>query len=640
MSRAVAFTIALFLAVLPSSKIRAALVQETVDLPVTAADARGGIVRQSIKVTILRDDTRERAPFAIINHGRSTDPVLRRTVTSARMGPVARYLVEKGFVVLVPIRIGYGASGGRDIESSGTCDNKTYTPAYEAAARQSLAVIAHAKSLPYVASDRGIVMGTSFGGTTAIGIAAKQVPGVLAAMNFAGGGGGRPQTYPDDPCGPERMRALFAAYGATARIPTLWLYSENDRFWGRTWPREWFKAFVDRGGKGEFVKLPVYKSDGHPIFTGNPEAWKPAFEAFVERCCAQKLKSVTPSPASAPRIGPEVFTQTLERWANKHKVSRAVIVVRRDGGVVHKGAIGGADPDAPVLLASLSKAITGACAATLIRQRKLGLEWPLSRTLARFFAAHGMPADPRVPRITIAQLLAHRAGFAGATDGEDPSTRSVLNTYLKEHSTREAPKADYLRLMLQQPLLRDPGATFAYSNAGYLLLGAVIEEATGRSYEDYCRDAVLTPAGAYGELDRTWTVMGAYGGWHMRGADYLAFFDTFDTTRAVHGEAIRDWMLEPEGKTFGTAKPPSWYGPGLRLRDQGRGLEYSHTGSWRRQLSPDALGPRNVETSTLAVRMADGTSWFVHSLPLVLDGARNELDRELVRVHPSVQAWK
>jgi CubicO group peptidase (beta-lactamase class C family) len=46
-------------------------------------------------------------------------------------------------------------------------------------------------------------------------------------------------------------------------------------------------------------------------------------------------------------------------------------------------------------------------------------------------------------------------------------------------------------MVLGPELVRDPGKEFAYSNAGYLALGAVIEEATGQSYESYCRDAVL-----------------------------------------------------------------------------------------------------------------------------------------------------
>jgi hypothetical protein len=53
----------------------------------------------------------------------------------------------------------------------------------------------------------------------------------------------------------------------------------------------------------------------------------------------------------------------------------------------------------------------------------------------------------------------------------------------------------------------------------------------------------------------------------------------------------------------------------------------------------DSDGPLSANTSTLALRIADGTSWFVHSTPVLLGGARAELDRELIRAHDTVR-WK
>jgi pimeloyl-ACP methyl ester carboxylesterase len=64
-------------------------------------------------------------------------------------------------------------------------------------------------------------------------------------------------------------------------MPTLWLYSENDRYFGNTLPRQWFDGFVAAGGGGRFVRLPPYPDNGHLIFEGNPDAWKPAVEAFL-----------------------------------------------------------------------------------------------------------------------------------------------------------------------------------------------------------------------------------------------------------------------------------------------------------------------------------------------------------------------
>ena len=278
--------------------LAAKLVETTVEVPVEVRDAQGQIVRQPIKVTIFRDDARPRAPFMILNHGRSAKADQRAGVKPAQYAANARYFVSRGYAVFMPVRIGYGASGGPDVENSGPCAAKSYRRVYEAGTTQSLSVIEYAKAQPYVDPARGIVVGQSFGGTIAIALAARNVPGVLAGVNFAGGGGGRPDTHPEQPCSVERMTQLFASYGATARIPTLWVYSRNDKFWGPEFPRVWHKAFTDRGGTGEFVSLPEYKSDGHPSFTGAPEAWKPAFEAFLKSCCTEGKRAAAPEAAS------------------------------------------------------------------------------------------------------------------------------------------------------------------------------------------------------------------------------------------------------------------------------------------------------------------------------------------------------
>src|SRR5439155_2313105 len=97
----------------------------------------------------------------------------------------------------------------------------------------------------------------------------------------------------------------------------------------------------------------------------------------------------------------DAFGDALKEWAAKEKVTRAFVVVRRGGKVIFQYALGGLDPKQPVLLASLSKAITGTCIATLVRDGQLTLETPLSPALARFFAANGPPLDSRAPAITI-----------------------------------------------------------------------------------------------------------------------------------------------------------------------------------------------------------------------------------------------
>ena len=637
--------LSLLLGVLVSSAARAAIVEETARLPVEVVDAQGQRIRHTITLTIWRDDAVAKAPFLVLNHGRSGKEDVRKALGRARYTENSRYLVGLGYVVIVPTRMGYGVTSGPDVENSGACGTKRYEPAYEAGTEQTRQVIEFAKSRPYVDPSRGIVMGQSFGGTIAIAIAARNIPGILGAVNLAGGAGGRPESHPDQPCRPDFIAALFTSYGRTAKIPTLWLYSENDRYWGPELPRTWHKGFSDAGGTGTFVKLPPHGDDGHSTFTSNPAAWRPAFEEFLKSCCTAaalssgKVKAgAGVAPPAASSAAP--FTAAFKAWAERHGVRAATLLVRRKGQIVHEASHGGADPAAPVHLASLSKAITGACVASLIRDRKLALEMPIANALIRFFKTHGDPADPRAPAITVEQLLTHRSGLSGRDDGDDAATGSLLKTHLASFSPREARLAEYMKAVLQRPLVRDDGLRHSYSNANYLLLGAIIEEASGRPYEEYCRDVVLVPAGAKGMLDPAWRVMGPYGGWRLTGRDYLAFFETFDVAGGRLGADLHAWMLESENKTYGKAKSPSWYGPGVRLRREKEGIVVWHGGQWGRTLPADSIGPLSANFNTLAMRMPDGTSWFVWAIPSVSAEARTALDRELLAAYRKVQKWE
>lgn len=257
------------------------VVEERVTLNVTVRHSDLGEIQHPVVVTVFRDARRARSPFMVLGHGRAVTDRDRAALGRARYTDNSRYFVGLGFTVFVPTRIGYGVTGGPDIEESGPCNVKRYPPAYDAAAQLMQEVITHARSRPDIEAERGIVVGQSFGGATAITLAARNPSGVRAAVNFAGGGGGRPQTHPELPCAAESLRDMFASYGQTARMPTLWVYSENDRFFGNRLPQRWFDAFTQNGGSGRFVRLPAHGDDGHGSFTRNPDAWRPAFEAFL-----------------------------------------------------------------------------------------------------------------------------------------------------------------------------------------------------------------------------------------------------------------------------------------------------------------------------------------------------------------------
>jgi dienelactone hydrolase len=262
----------------------ARVVEEQFDLPVQVADSFGKTVSQPIKVTVFRDDAAPGPmPLIILNHGRPADAAGRAGFGRARYSDNARWFVEQGFVVAVPTRIGYGVSGDSDVEDSGGCADKRYAPGYAAAAQQTLAVLAAMRERTARVGQRAVVIGQSYGGMAAITVAALDPPGVVAAINFAGGGGGNPKTQPGQPCGTQRLERLYADYGGRARLPTLWVYTENDKYFGPTHPREWFDAFRSAGGNGEFIQFPPAGEDGHSLFTAFPATWRPSVAAFLAK---------------------------------------------------------------------------------------------------------------------------------------------------------------------------------------------------------------------------------------------------------------------------------------------------------------------------------------------------------------------
>lgn len=264
---------------------QAALQEEVIRLRAQVTNMYGSVVEQEFVVTVLTEDTTHHLlkPIAIVLHGRAADSVKRAAMGRATYKVNAQWLAEQGFLVAVPTRIGYGASGGNDVEDSGSCNRKNYPPAYQAAADQTLVVLKHLQQRTDVDKEKAVVMGQSFGGATAITLAAMNPSGLKAVVNFAGGGGGNPATHAGQPCAPSLLEQMFAKYGQTARIPSLWIYTENDQWMGAEYPVQWHRAFVKDGGVGEFVQLGPNGKDGHGLFTQAPDVWRPLVRRFFEQ---------------------------------------------------------------------------------------------------------------------------------------------------------------------------------------------------------------------------------------------------------------------------------------------------------------------------------------------------------------------
>lgn len=261
---------------------QAKLIEEIIKVPVKVTDFYGKVVEREVVVTVFYDDAQPKPyPVAIINHGRAPYPEQRAALGRSTSITNVRWLAGLGYLVAAPTRIGYGVTGGEDVEDTGDCNKKNYPPAYNAGADQTLQILSALRQRPDVLPDKGLVLGQSMGGSIAISTAAQNPPGIQATINFAGGGGGNPETHPGEPCRPDNLERMFGNYGKTAKVPTLWVYTDNDKWMGAKYPKQWFAAFKANGGVGEYLALPANGTDGHGVFTRDPAAWRPQVTAYL-----------------------------------------------------------------------------------------------------------------------------------------------------------------------------------------------------------------------------------------------------------------------------------------------------------------------------------------------------------------------
>jgi dienelactone hydrolase len=201
---------------------------------------------------------------------------------------VSDWLMGRGYLVALPLRRGYGATGGPWAESYGACSDPNYYRAGMASASDIGHVLAALQKRPDVRPGRALIVGSSAGGWGSIAIASTNPKGLLAVINFAGGRGGNQPGVGN--CGPQRLVEAAARFGRTSRIPSLWLYSTNDRSFEPRLSRQMFAAFINAGGVGQYVLLPSFGSDGHRIFASNRGIglWRPPVETFLSSLGARQ----------------------------------------------------------------------------------------------------------------------------------------------------------------------------------------------------------------------------------------------------------------------------------------------------------------------------------------------------------------
>jgi CubicO group peptidase (beta-lactamase class C family) len=196
---------------------------------------------------------------------------------------------------------------------------------------------------------------------------------------------------------------------------------------------------------------------------------------------AQAPASPVPQGELARRLG-----ATLDSLAALDQFS-GVVVLARAGAPVFEHAYGVADREAgrpndvetAFNLGSINKVFT----ATAVRQLAAAGKIQLDSTLAWHWPDY--PNADVARRVTIRQLLEHRSGIGGNIFGVPAGgSRSGIRRL-----------RDFLPLFVNEPLQFDPGTQQRYSNAGYVVLGLLVERLLGEDYYDYVRRHVYDPAG-------------------------------------------------------------------------------------------------------------------------------------------------
>jgi CubicO group peptidase (beta-lactamase class C family) len=174
-----------------------------------------------------------------------------------------------------------------------------------------------------------------------------------------------------------------------------------------------------------------------------------------------------------------------DKLASEDELSGAVLITRGDR-VLFSHAYGLADRNRRIpntirtrfRIGSMNKMFTAVAILQLVEAGKVKLAAPVGTYL------HDYPNRDVASKVTIHQLLTHTGGSGDIFGPDFDAHRKELRTL-----------ADYVKLYGKRGPEFEPGTQWAYSNYGFILLGAVIEKVTGRSYYDYAQQHIYAPAG-------------------------------------------------------------------------------------------------------------------------------------------------
>ncbi len=199
-----------------------------------------------------------------------------------------------------------------------------------------------------------------------------------------------------------------------------------------------------------------------------------------------------------------VFDQAMTYFMQWKGIEAGTLGISYQGQVVFHRGYGWQDrdkttplpPNAMMRLASVTKPITAAAVNRLATEGDLSLDDYAINTGQAGGGIVNLPpypslGDPRLSDVTVRHLLQHRGGWdrSQAPDYTWQDVRTAQTLGIPSPPSAE----EKIQYILGKPLEHDPGSTRAYSNEGYMILGEVIEETTGRDFADVVQSHVFDP---------------------------------------------------------------------------------------------------------------------------------------------------
>jgi len=179
----------------------------------------------------------------------------------------------------------------------------------------------------------------------------------------------------------------------------------------------------------------------------------------------------------------QYMDRTAQYYLSTGQFMGSVLVARGDE-VLFRKSYGSADlerkipntPSTKFRIGSITKQFTAAAILILEDQGKLRLEDPIGK--------HLPGAPPAWDKVTLFHILTHTSGIPrGVGVPNEPNAVPVAT--MEEH----------MAIVRDRPLEFEPGQRWSYSNSGYILLGYVIEQISGQSYETFLREHIFMPLG-------------------------------------------------------------------------------------------------------------------------------------------------